>query len=83
MSLEDEITTFLGKQVAEAIDWEVQAEFLIGAGWTRVDVEYGHGNIWVEMIDWAAAHCSRHLEHMGSWVFENPTDATWFKLRWA
>ena len=82
MSLEEQITAQLNKQVNEAIDWQATTEYLAETGWTKIVVEYGAGNTWVDMITWADKNCGVHREHMGTWVFENPADATWFRLRW-
>lgn len=82
MNLEEQITAQLSNQMREAIDWEVTTGFLTQIGWTKIVVEYGNGNTWVDMIAWADRNCGKHREHMGTWVFENPADATWFKLRW-
>ena len=82
MSPEEQIKAQLNRQVNEAIDWQTATDLLTEFGWTKIVVEYGNGNTWVDMIEWADTNCGVYGEHMGTWVFVNPADATWFKLRW-
>lgn len=83
MNLEAEIVSALAKEMAASMDFEILVDVLCRFGWTRLDIKYSAEKTWQEVIDWVDQTCQTgHKEHNGIWIFEDPKDAAWFKLRW-
>lgn len=83
-SLEQEIITQAGNQMAQEIDREILWGMLTGMGWTRVMlptfIDNAHA---VDITHWLADNCKKAFERSGrDFIFEDVKDANWFKLRW-
>ena len=83
VTLEEDIITAAGNQMAAEIDFEILTGFLIELGWTKVvlfPMTWENG----ALIDlWVEQNIKGKFETMGLvWVFEHQQDANWFKLRW-
>ena len=84
MNAQDEYIEQASKQLAADIDFEVMAGFLQETGWQRVVLEpmtYEHGK---EIDEWVEAHINKScvIARGLVWLFKNPKDATWFRMKW-
>lgn len=83
MNLDQALYEDAGRQMAEAIDFDVLAGLLIGMGWTRVELAwYINNENAIDISDWADENCSKFIKFQRTYLFENPADATMFTLRW-
>lgn len=85
-SIEDELADSLGAEMRRTMDFEVIADIMITMrGYTRVEIDYDpNSDHWLDAIAWAGNNClGDYKEHLGSWIFENPAEATAFALKWA
>ena len=85
-TLEDELADSLGVEMRRTMDFELMADIMVTVrGYTRVEIDYEpNSHHHLDVIAWAGNNCSGdYKEHLGTWIFENPADATAFLLRWA
>lgn len=84
MSLEDAIRADLGKEMADAIDWQIQAGMLQEMGWAIVQLpRYADNAHAIDIREWVRESCKGKTDSDGAtWIFEDPVDATMFTLRW-
>lgn len=82
--LQDVILQEQSKQMSDHIDFLVLASTLTESGWTTVVINYQPPErSWHTIKDWADKNCQgQHQEHLGRWIFEYPSDATAFALKW-
>jgi hypothetical protein len=80
----DEAVKRAADRLAKEIDFEVMTTALCSSGWTKIVLkpmtsEYGHA------IDrWTAENCKGRYNTMGLvWVFQKPSDAVNFTLKWS
>jgi hypothetical protein len=82
-SLEDEIITKLGNEMANEIDFQILCDMLTELGWRRVILSPMTWEQGLEVDAWTAKHIKGPFENMGLvWIFEMEEDANWFALRW-
>lgn len=82
--LESIILDELAEQLRETEDFEILAVMACQIGWTSVRLTYNESRTWYEVKIWAEENCpSDKQEHHGHWIFKDPAEATWFKMRWA
>jgi hypothetical protein len=82
-SLEDEIITKLGNEMANEIDFQILCDMLTELGWRRVILSPMSTEDSYEVDMWTKKHVKGHFETLGLvWVFELEEDANWFALRW-
>lgn len=83
MNLEETIVDNLGKDMAEAIDFDVLAGLLIDTGWTKVELEwYTNNENAIDISDWTDENCSKFIKFQRTYLFKDPKDATMFTLKW-
>lgn len=81
--IEDKIVAEVSENLRKTYDFEILADVLCRFGWTSVRVQYSSNNTWYSVMEWADKNCvGKYKEHDGLWIFENPGEATWFKMRW-
>ena len=82
--IEKELTESLGKEFQKTMDFEIMADIMVDIrGYTRLEIDYGPGQPWVDVIAWVGNTCTGdYQEHNGTWLFELAEDATMFKLKW-
>ena len=89
IELEGVIVDELADAMRKTMDFDVLCDVMTRFGWTVVKVEYFSGDddiahTWIKLVEWADQNCTgQWKEHLGKWLFEDPKDATMFKLRWA
>jgi hypothetical protein len=83
-TLEEEIISKAGKEMAREIDREVLWGMLKGMGWRRVMLDrFTDNNHAVDITHWLAANCKNPFERSGAdFIFESEVDAVNFTLRW-
>jgi hypothetical protein len=83
-NLKDEILEELGTQMQSEIDKEILWGMLVGLGWTRVLLpRFNSREHSVDVVMWLEENCKNPYERKGSEViFENPSDAVNFILKW-
>lgn len=75
--LEDLIASDLSKQMAETMDFMFLADLL---GWKQVDMFY---HAMGEVDQWLEKNCKLRYRRLAyHFMFEDESDANWFKLRW-
>ena len=76
MTLEEQITQQLAREMAEQMDFDIIADML---GWTRVKLSVYDHNV----LNWVEKHChDEYRRHKDSFIFKDPKDASHFILRW-
>ena len=84
LTLEDYMRDKLSKEMAQSIDFDILCDTLVPFGWTVVEVEYGPGKEWIDVMAWFDGNCvGDYKEWQGKWLFKNEKDAIMFKLKWA
>jgi hypothetical protein len=83
-TLEEEIISKAGKEMAREIDREVLWGMLKGMGWRRVMLDrFTDNNHAVDITHWLAANCKNPFERSGAdFIFESEVDAVNSTLRW-
>lgn len=72
------------KQMAAEIDWEIITDLLVKIGWTKISDVHIDIDQAYQVAEWTAHHKKGKVKNRGTeWVFENPEDAVWFRLKWA
>jgi hypothetical protein len=81
--LEEEIIKEAGNRMAAEIDFTILSDMLCSIGWTKVILRPMTHEDSTAIDMWTATNVKCNFETMGLvWVFEDPKDAMWFKLRW-
>jgi hypothetical protein len=76
MTLEEQITLDLAREMAEQMDFDIIADLL---GWTRVELSACDHNV----FNWLDKHChDEYQRHKQSFIFKDPKDASHFILKW-
>lgn len=84
MSLEEELTEILAKEIQKEIDEGIMSNILVETGWTSVQYYYKSNKEAVDIAIWLEDNCQSKWRRLGSdFVFENTKDAEWFILRWS
>ena len=82
-TLSEEVIDSAAKEMADDIDFEVLTNLFIESGWVKVVLEpmtWEHG---YEVDSWVEKNVKDSFQTRGLvWVFKNPKEANWFKLRW-
>ena len=74
----------MAKQMAKTMDFDIICDVMVKEGWSVVEVNYGPGKEWIDVMAWYDTTCEGdYKEHNGKWLIKNPKDAVIFKLRWA
>jgi len=83
--IEQELSESLSKEMQRTMDFDILCDIMVELrGYVIVEINYGPGRPWVDVVAWADSICSaEYKEHNGKWLFEMAEDATMFKLRWA
>lgn len=76
MTLEEQITQEIARDMAAQMDFDIIADLL---GWTRVELsKYDHN-----VLNWLDTHChDEYQRHKSSFIFRDPKDASHFILKW-
>ncbi len=70
------------KHLQKSIDWAVLRDCLVDAGWTLVKFDIFHWRE-AEVDNWLKQHCQGEYKvYTGEYIFERPSDASHFILRW-
>ena len=81
--ISDHIIRQQAELIANSIDFQIVADMLVDSGWTQLTIEYGRGQKWHEVTQWAEDNIDyQYQELAGVWIFESKKDATAFALRW-
>jgi len=82
-NLQGAILDELAEDMQKSMDFDILCDVLTSFGWTRLEVDYGRDQRWVDVKEWAAQNFEQnHQEHNGSWLIESSKDATMFALKW-
>ena len=73
------------KEIGANIDWGIISDLLCEDGWTRVELSrYVDNHHAIDIREWVAECCVGKRDNKGAtWIFEDPAEATMFRLRWA
>lgn len=84
MNIEESVLEELGKQMSDAIDFEVLADVLCRFGWTKFSItRFIDNHHAVDISYWLADNCQGEYKRNGrTFLFEDSKDATMFMLRW-
>jgi len=85
VSVEDEITEVLAKEIQQEIDNEIMLDMLTTTGWTSVKYHYTDQKHAVDVQEW----CNEVVTGSANWLrigshyaFSRKEHAEWFILRW-
>jgi len=84
MTLEEELLTKAGNDMAREIDREVLWGLFEGMGWTRFKISrLTDNNHAVDISYWLDKNCKGQVERNGAeFLFEDSKDAVLFMMRW-
>jgi hypothetical protein len=84
MTLEESILNDLGKQMSDAIDWDITAGMLVEMGWTKFSIpRFIDNHHAIDIGYWLLDNCKGKYERNGrTFLFKESRDATMFILRW-
>jgi len=82
--LHEELEAELAKTLQEEIDAEVMRELLKDVGWHEVTLQWIMTHEQSQEVDeWVSRKTKgKHWTRGLVWLFENDTDAMWFRMRW-
>jgi hypothetical protein len=82
--LQEQILEEKAKALADEIDAEVLRGMLVGIGWHQVVVPWVMTHEQSTEVDvWVSKRVKGRFWNRGLvWLFEEDTDAMWFKMRW-
>lgn len=86
INIEESILEDLGKQLSDAVDFEILAELLWKVeGWIKFEIpRFVDNHHAVDIGYWLLDNCQGEYKRNGrTFLFESPKDATLFILRWA
>jgi hypothetical protein len=82
-SIQDKVIEEAADQLAKEIDFEVLSSAMIESGWIKVVLKPMSWEDGLEIDGWVDKNIKDKFMTMGLvWVFKNPKEANWFKLRW-
>jgi phage host-nuclease inhibitor protein Gam len=81
MTLEEQITQNLAREMAEQMDFDILADLL---DWTRVEIPGANIEVLADaVLKWLDKHChNEYIRHKQSFMFKDPKDASHFILKW-
>lgn len=83
MNLADEYIDRAAKELASDIDFEILTSMFIESGWTKIVLKPMTWEQGVEVDTWVETNVKGLFQTRGLvWVFKDPKEANWFKLRW-
>lgn len=79
----EQMSSRAAKEITDDIDFEVLTSVFIESGWIKVvlkPMSWEHG---YEVDSWVEKNIKNPFQTRGLvWVFKDPKEANWFKLRW-
>jgi hypothetical protein len=84
-SLQAQVLDDLAKDMQQGMDFEILCDVLVRFEWTVISIDYDpdSGQAWNTVINWADDNFEGEFqEYNGTWLIENPKDATMFALKW-
>ena len=84
MTLEEELLTKAGNDMAREIDREILWGLFEGIGWTRFKISrLTDNNHAIDITNWLEDNCRGQFERNGAeFLFEDSKDAVLFMMRW-
>ena len=83
MNLQKHIEATAGRDLRDAMDFEILADVLCRFGWNRVDIVYQSRHHSVDVVTWAERNLHGEYRRQGGhWIFKDAGDATMFALKW-
>lgn len=83
VNIADEYIDQAAQQLADDIDFEVLSTVFVESGWTKVVLQPMTWERGAEIDLWVHKNINGGTHDRGLvWLFEDPKEATWFKLRW-
>ena len=71
------------KLLAEDVDFQVMTQVLVESGWTKVVLNPMTAEQGSEIDKWVEKNVKGNVDTRGLvWIFKEPKEANWFKLRW-
>lgn len=71
----------ISKTMQEEIDFGVLCDLSVRSGWTKVTLSLEYQN--KEIRQWVYENVKGGYNHYNNiWLFELPSDATWFRMMW-
>ncbi len=82
--LHEDLENELARVLQEEIDAEIMRGFLVEAGWQEVVLGWIMTHEQSQEVDeWVSRKIKgKHWTRGLVWLFENDTDAMWFRMRW-
>jgi hypothetical protein len=82
-SIKDTIIDEAAKRMAEDIDFDVLTSCFVESGWTKIVLKPMSWEDGLEIDGWVEKNVKGDFQTRGLvWVFKDPKEANWFKLRW-
>lgn len=82
-SIKDTIIDEAAKRMAEDIDFDVLTSLFVESGWTKIVLKPMTWEDGLEIDGWVEKNVKGDFQTRGLvWVFKDPNEANWFKLRW-
>lgn len=84
ISLEDEITENLAREMAEEIDFAIMKDLLTDSGWYTIELsKLANREQLFDIRDWITKNCKGgHVSREKTFIFKCKKEAEWFSLRW-
>jgi hypothetical protein len=80
----DRAVSAAAEQLCKEIDFEVLSDLLCSSGWTKIVLKPMTSEYGSAIDKWTKTHCKGRFDTMGLvWIFEDPSDAVNFTLKWA
>jgi hypothetical protein len=81
--LQQKIIDEAAERLSKDIDFEVMMSVMIESGWTKVVLNPMTWEDSYAVDEWVSKNVKGNFDTRGLvWIFKDPKDATWFKLRW-
>ena len=82
-NIADEYIKASAKKLSDDIDFEVLSSLMIESGWSKVVLRPMTGETSDEVDQWIEDNCKGpHMTRGLVWVFKDPKEAMWFRMRW-
>jgi hypothetical protein len=82
-AIQENIIDKAAKDLSDDIDFEVLTSCFVESGWTKIVLKPMTWEDGLEIDGWVEQHVKNpHITRGLVWVFKDPKEANWFKLRW-
>ena len=82
-TLREEFSEAIAKEIDNQIVKTIEFDHLVSIGWTKVELSRFNNMMHaVDIAEWVEDNCGLHDRLGSTYIFKEPKDATWFRMRW-